>query len=281
VSDEDPPRAVDRPKLAEALASLKEGLSESADPFFDGWKRPRAEAQALDNVAAVAAPDTVEQRVVVDALDTEIGGIPGLDARTGTAPRVPPHDEQNAPTVEIARVCIAAETGDGVRPHQGGAPPEALPPGAMSAPVFVAPKRGGAASATRSASLRDTVRIRVVGYPVFPKWALVAAAALVVFALSAVALRAAYRPVPVAGIAASPALDSAGPTSSERVPPVADKPVEPTSAPSVAISAPAARTPKLAPTPAERERERAPREGADPPRDTKPHRPEFFREPGF
>src|SRR5262245_2422216 len=62
----------DRPKLAEALATLKEGLGEKDDPFYDGWKR-RPGAGAVDgNVAAVGdaprtgdeATDTVPVRVV-------------------------------------------------------------------------------------------------------------------------------------------------------------------------------------------------------------------------
>jgi len=62
----------DRPKMAEALASLKEGLSESDDPLYDGWKLRKGAGDAADNRAAVVegqhpdaeATDTVPVRVV-------------------------------------------------------------------------------------------------------------------------------------------------------------------------------------------------------------------------
>ena len=62
----------DRPKMAEALASLKEGLGESDDPLYDGWKLRKGAGDAADNRVAVGeghpsdaeATDTVPVRVV-------------------------------------------------------------------------------------------------------------------------------------------------------------------------------------------------------------------------
>jgi len=62
----------DRPKMAEALASLKEVLSEKDDPFYDGWKLRKGAGDAADNVAATGeagssegdGTDTVPVRVV-------------------------------------------------------------------------------------------------------------------------------------------------------------------------------------------------------------------------
>jgi hypothetical protein len=73
VSTNDPAeRVADRPKMAEALASLKEGLAENDDPFYDGWKLRNASGAAPDNLAATRdaaqpehdATDTVPVRVV-------------------------------------------------------------------------------------------------------------------------------------------------------------------------------------------------------------------------
>jgi hypothetical protein len=60
----------DRPKMAEALASLKEGLSETDDPLYDGWKLRKGAGAEADNLAAAGeaahpdATDTVPVRVV-------------------------------------------------------------------------------------------------------------------------------------------------------------------------------------------------------------------------
>src|SRR5436190_634784 len=62
----------DRPKMAEALASLKEGLGEADDPLYDGWKLRKGAGDAADNKLAVEecprpdaeATDTVPVRVV-------------------------------------------------------------------------------------------------------------------------------------------------------------------------------------------------------------------------
>lgn len=98
-------RLGDRPRMAEALASLNEGLRESADPLYDGWKRK-----------------------------------PGAAAAHRSTPDVSSHEVGRAP----------------------------LP--------------------------RDTVRVRVIRYQVFPKWALIAAAALIVFSASVAALRFSWHP---------------------------------------------------------------------------------------
>jgi len=117
VSPDDPADgAVDRPRMAEALASLNEGLRESADPLYDGWKR-RSDARAASG------------------------------------------------------------------------------------------KETSSTGVDRPAFPSDTVRVRVIRYQVFPKWALIAAASLVVFSGSVAALRVGLRsPVkpPPASSSASP-----------------------------------------------------------------------------
>ena len=49
------PLGHDRPRMAEALASLKDGLGESDDPFYDGWKRRKGAGDAADNLRALQA----------------------------------------------------------------------------------------------------------------------------------------------------------------------------------------------------------------------------------
>ncbi|HKQ69595.1 MAG TPA: hypothetical protein VJT73_09660 [Polyangiaceae bacterium] len=53
-------KPVDRPKMAEALASLKEGLSDSDDPLYDGWKHKKGAGHAADNAGAAALDTTLD-----------------------------------------------------------------------------------------------------------------------------------------------------------------------------------------------------------------------------
>ena len=178
----------DRPRMAEALASLKEGLRETADPLYDSWK--------LRQVAS-------DRPVVLD--------VEGEAARVGR-----PNPE--APVIEgaarlpsaIARASLA-EPAEAVDIALDGTPPET--PAASSTPEALsgddAPSDGlpteellvefdeefensdPETTIARKPSVQtDTVRVRVIRYHPFPRWALIVAASLVVFALSLVALRA-------------------------------------------------------------------------------------------
>ena len=107
----------DRPKMAEALASLKEGLGDKDDPFYDGWKLRKGAGDAADNLAAAG-----------EATQSE---------------------------------------GDGT----------------------------------------DTVPVRVVRYLVFPKWAIMLAAALVAFAVMVTVVRLGFRTNAVPSAPATPVLN--------------------------------------------------------------------------
>jgi len=160
----------DRPKMAEALASLKEGLNESDDPLYDGWKLRKGAGDAADNRAAVSEGH---------------------------------HSDAEA---------------------------------------------------------TDTVPVRVVRYVVFPKWAIMLAAALVVFAAIVTVFRLGFR--------ASASATLAPPVDSSSVAP-REVPIEPAkSAPSSTPSVAAA--PASAPAPHKVKGKKA-----------KTQDPGFFRDPGF
>jgi hypothetical protein len=169
VSSDDPAEGLaDRPKMAEALASLKEGLAENDDPFYDGWKLKNGGAAAGENLAA-------------------------------------------------ARDAARAE-GDAT----------------------------------------DTVPVRVVRYPVFPRWAIVAAMALVAFAVVVTAVRLMSRaPVPTTSLKSEP--------STERITSIDDGPAP---LPVVSSSEPAVSS--STPLPHKAKGKKA-----------KPQDPGFFRDPGF
>jgi hypothetical protein len=172
--------------MAEALASLKEGLRETADPLYDSWK--------LRQVAS-------DRPVVLD-VETDAARASGASAEPGpseAAPR-PPKPRGADPAERLEPIDIALE----------GTPPET--PGASSIPDAAAgdapldgiptedllvefdeefEKGDAETTSVRYPSVQaDTVRVRVIRYRPFPRWALVAAASFVVFAISLVALRA-------------------------------------------------------------------------------------------
>jgi hypothetical protein len=197
VSLDDPAdRVGDRPRMAEALASLKEGLRESADPLYDGWKR---------------------------------------------------------------------KPGSGVAPGQEG----------------VASIQG----VHRPPLATDTVRVRVIRYQVFPKWALISAASLIVFSASVAALRfglpssawwwsSRRAPDPVRVL---PAVTSDLAVTADRAVVVAAEPASPFASDQAATASPERRStpPRTAPV--------APVVKTPPPstRRRAPHDTGFFREPGF
>lgn len=175
----------DRPRMAEALASLKEGLRDTADPLYDGWKlRPRAPGLAhpqtplVENVSRPAHdPNGAAADLLADAGDTiEIT----LDESAGdtpiseTEPETPRLSDDDRP----AKPPLNDWLGDGL-------PTEVQ--------LIEALNEEGAPTIERRLSVQtDTVRVRIVRYQHFPRWALIAAAALLVFALSVLVLRASF-----------------------------------------------------------------------------------------
>ena len=262
----------DRPRMAEALASLKEGLRETADPLYDSWK--------LRQVAS-------DRPVVLD--------VESEAARVGRPnPEAPPVEGAARPPSAIARASLA-EPAEAVDIALDGTPPET--PAASSTPEALA---GDAAPSdglpteellvefdeefensdpettiARKPSVQaDTVRVRVIRYHPFPRWALIVAASLVVFALSLVALRASLpgestrvaRPVlasevPTAAPSAVPQLEAA--------PAAARPPIESPPPPPAPAAAPA--VPVRAAAPGGKAAAPKRRQGAQ----------DFFRDPGF
>jgi hypothetical protein len=172
----------DRPKMAEALASLKEGLSEKDDPFYDGWK---------------------------------------LRKPSGVAPVL----AENPPSVE----------------QVDAAPIEQI----------------------------DTVPVRVVPYTVFPKWAMVIVAALVVFAGIIAVVGVGARSAKAPGVLATPSGVAAEPSAAHvgSWPSAEPEPTFARSAEAIATLAASAAPPRKA---------KAAKEKKGKPQDTG-----FFRDPGF
>jgi hypothetical protein len=292
----------DRPRMAEALASLKEGLRDTADPLYDSWKLRQV---------------VTDRPVVVDV------ELPGPIAAAN--PEQLPDEDASRPeaVAEASRRHVGALIDNALE----GTPPEILGAGSTSDSLDDAPPADGPSTeelliefddefgnsdaeptAVRRPSVQaDTVRVRVIRYRPFPRWALVVAASLVVFAVSLVALRASFpgqsarvarpvlasdvpaaspaqrktsaafpasnaavAPVPpglsAAKTAAAPAAAAPPATGSTVAPPVEPVATSPAPTPIVAqparAAAPAVKTP---PAPAKR------RSGAQ----------EFFRDPGF
>jgi hypothetical protein len=177
----------DRARMAEALASLKEGLRDTADPLYDGWKlRPRAPtASESPKPAPQAPPRPAPSAPKVDSLadtaetiDISLEGTPDGTPVSGAAPSI-------APLVSDAELATPLDEwfDDGVATQDALIEvvdeEEPVPP-----------------TGRRSSVQTDTVRVRVVRYQHFPRWALIIAAALVLFALSALVLRASVFPRP-------------------------------------------------------------------------------------
>ncbi|HMI84977.1 MAG TPA: hypothetical protein VK550_12840 [Polyangiaceae bacterium] len=256
MSTQGPPNPFDRPRMAEALASLKEGLRDTADPLYDGWKlRPRA-PQAANPTADLASggaprfdPAATSEPPPANAGETIDIAFDGLDetplSEEPETPRLNDWFNEAAPTQEEELIEVIDE--DGVPTIE-----------------------------QRTMSVQaDTVRVRVIRYQPFPRWALVIAAALVVFACSVVALRASFprekahaaRSVLTNELAtASPITHlhrAALPTSTATVatsPPTVPPPVQ--TAAAASVSPPASKTPSSA---SKR------RSGGN----------DFFRDPGF
>jgi hypothetical protein len=56
--------AFDNPRLAEALARLKDGLEDGADPLYDSWKLQRKKADGAPEPAPTLPTDTIPVAVI-------------------------------------------------------------------------------------------------------------------------------------------------------------------------------------------------------------------------
>ena len=250
----------DRPRMAEALASLKEGLRETADPLYDSWKLRQA---------------ATDRPVVLD-VDGDAARVEGANAavRPAAAPGSPKAGGANiAEAIDIALEGTPPETASagslseaaaGDAPSADGLPTEELV--VEFDEEFEKPEEPTLARRPSGSSVQaDTVRVRVIPYRPFPRWALVVAASLAVFAISLVALRASLpgdstrvsRPVLASEV---PAASPATPSTRSAFPalkatlalaPSAAHPLIPSAAPSAgpqveALAAPAGPPPKEA-----------------------------------
>ena len=177
--------AGDRPRMAEALASLKEGLRDTADPLYDGWKlRPRAPASPHPQIPAPeAAP-----RPASTARDAAIA--PPADA--GETIEITLEGTPDGTPVSSGEPAMSGGESDG-EPEtprldawfdQGLATQDEL--------IEVLHEEAAPAADRRPSVQTDTVRVRIIRYQHFPRWALIAAAALLVFAVSVLVLRVSF-----------------------------------------------------------------------------------------
>lgn len=198
----------DRPRMAEALASLKEGLRDTADPLYDGWRlRARANASNAGSSEA-SAPEkagTSESSSPnqVDAADTIEITFDATPDQTEPLQVPPPKSDETprpaAPFLTVEEAFFAAEPAMGEDESEqedesdhGSRGREASPDASVAKTAMPGERAmpAGAASKPRRVSVQtDTVRVRVIRYPTFPRWALIVAAALLVFSGSSVALR--------------------------------------------------------------------------------------------
>jgi hypothetical protein len=154
-----------RPRMAEALASLKEGLRDTADPLYDGWRLQRRTSNADARPPIASSGSVPDPGETIDISLDESDEMPITDAAT----------ESSAPvTFPDASLEDAFPTEEG---------------GIIIEEELIEPLGASPAVASRPSVQTDTVRVRVIRYQPFPRWALVVAAALVVFAVSLVAMR--------------------------------------------------------------------------------------------
>jgi len=204
----------DRPRMAEALASLKEGLRETADPLYDSWKlrqvatdRPvvldvDGDAARVEGAAGAARSPKGSGANVADkteAIDIALEGTPPETSAAGSVSEAPASDASPVDGLPTEELLVEFDE------------------------EFESPEEPTLARRPSGPSVQaDTVRVRVIPYHPFPRWALVVAASLAVFAISLVALRASLpgdstrvtRPVLASEVpAASPAPPSARPAS--------------------------------------------------------------------
>ena len=160
----------DRPRMAEALASLKEGLRDTADPLYDSWKlRPRPSTSPAGEAQPEIAPRVnrpAPSPVTEIEIDISIDGTPDQTPAIAPGPETATKGEMGEASAEEAFFNGARR----VESTEASAETTADPP-------------------TRSSVQADTVRVRVIRYQPFPHWAIVVAAALWVFAASLFVLR--------------------------------------------------------------------------------------------
>lgn len=251
-----------RPRMAKALASLNEGLRESADPLYDGWKlrqRLPGAANAPGRPVEGAPPSNVRGGdPVADAGQTIDITLDTLDGTPGETRRVEAQAQMPASSVVLV---------DDL-PTQDELPTE-------DQLIEVTEGEVVSAAAHRTSVQTDTVRVRVIRYQPFPRWALVVAAALLVFAASLFALRTslphektpAERAVPANEVATTlpaPIAESPWPEPAPRIEPGFGPAPRPDLRPPIAVSAlpPAGKMPTSSPR-------------------RRPGGSDFFRDPGF
>jgi hypothetical protein len=170
-----------RPRMAEALASLKEGLRDTADPLYDGWKlRPRAPEPnpPVQHPPRLIYPASEFSDGPLadtgDTIDITIDGAPDKVSLTDAEPETPR---------------LGGDSDPGT-PRFDDWSADDLP---TQEQLIEALNEEAAPAAQRRPSVQtDTVRVRIIRYQPFPRWALVAVAALLVFAVSVVVLRASF-----------------------------------------------------------------------------------------
>lgn len=182
MSAERPPHPGDRPRMAEALASLKEGLRDTADPLYDGWKRrpkPAPNPASPERIPPVERLPPTAPPPFAPRFNAHAAPDPGITidlSRDGTTEETP---------LEEVELTIDEDFSD-FRPDRDLDTEE-------EEAFFAEGQATEMASAPpvvhHSSVQADTVRVRVIRYPSFPRWALIVAAALVLFALCILALR--------------------------------------------------------------------------------------------
>jgi len=181
----------DRPRMAEALASLKEGLRDTADPLYDGWKlRPRAPNASPQKPAPEAPPRPAPIARKAAANSTDAGEtieitLEGTPDRTPAVSAGPP-----PPALEGDGDAAAPVLEDWF--SQSPAPQDDVAAQDVLIEVVDEEDEAAPASHRRASVQTDTVRVRVIRYQHFPRWALIAAAAFLLFAASLLVLRLSF-----------------------------------------------------------------------------------------
>jgi hypothetical protein len=178
-----------RPRMAEALASLKEGLRDTADPLYDSWKLrsrpatpPKNEGQTVEEEAPHAARFRGEALEPVTEATIDITVEGAADALPTAV------SEESASSDELSVDTFPTEEGFSLDESLNEADDAAPTPRRSDADE----QADDAAPTPRLSVQADTVRVRVIRYAPFPRWALIVAVALVIFAGSVVALRAGF-----------------------------------------------------------------------------------------
>ncbi|MET0592116.1 MAG: hypothetical protein ABW133_05415 [Polyangiaceae bacterium] len=183
MSAQRPPDPADRPRMAEALASLKEGLRDTADPLYDGWKlRPKPapiDAPPEASTAAAGPLPPIAPPPFVPRFKPLLAAQPGITIDL-SRDRTP----EGTPIGDV-EVTIEDDFGDPETTRDF----DTVEEDAFFAQGQTTEMASAPPVVHHSSVQADTVRVRVIRYPSFPRWALIVAAALVLFALCILALR--------------------------------------------------------------------------------------------